>query len=360
MKRCSAIGLLTLWGIAAANLPNLDGLSATQIEKIMLEVLAAPPGSGSGLNFTKTVKPIMDSFKKTLKEDKIKMQKHLNDHRNEIYKCINTMNKVARAGLLEVDKKKCPPDWEVAKCKRKLKKLEKGKSKECAELEKVAEDEIKGILDLIKEWNKKKITKKDCKLEKGETKWHYANRLHYHFSTKHSSFHKVLEEKSKKLGGKKKLDSKCNLVEHYTRRMKIRTCRELVTANYACSCDKVIREKEMCVSFEGCYESAKTTYIATKKETRKKNAAAKLEWRAVGRIECLVQVMGGKTKRPDAAKLNRCVTGPSISTRPLDLWYGGIPRKPSCFIMRGVTWAKRKACKTKKADKEARHKAKVV
>merc|ERR1712210_66349 len=268
-------GLLTLWGIATANEPNLDGLSATQIEKIMLEVLAAPPGSGDGLNFTWAVKPIMDSFKKTLKEDKIKMQKHLNDHRNEIYKCINTMNKVARAGLLEVDKKKCPPDWEVAKCKRKLKKLEKGKSKECAELEKVAEDEIKGILDLIKEWNKKKITKKDCKLEKGETKWHYANRLHYHFSTKYSSFHKVLEEKFKKVGAKAGLDKECNLVKHFTKRMKTRTCRELVTANYACSCDKVIREKEMCAIFEGCYEAAKAAYIITKKETRKKNAAAK-------------------------------------------------------------------------------------
>lgn len=116
----------------------------------------------------------------------------------------------------------------------------------------------------------------------------------------------------------------------------------------------------MCAIFEGCYESAKAAYIVTKKETRKKNAAAKLEWRAVGRIECLVQVMGGKTKRPDAAKLNRCVTGPSISTRPLDLWYGGIPGKPSCFRMRGVSWAMRRKCKTKKADKEARHKAKVV
>jgi len=360
MKRCSAIGLLTLWGIATANEPNLDGLSATQIEKIMLEALAAPPGSGSGLNFTKTVKPIMDNFKKTLKDEKNKMQKNLNEHRNEIYKCIRTMYKVAYAGLLEVDKKECPPDWKVDKCKRKLKKLEKGKSAACKELEKTAEDDLKGILDLVKEWNKKKITKKDCKLEKDETKWHYANRLHYHFEKKYTSFHNVLEEKMKKVTGKKKLDEKCDLVKHYTRRMKTRTCRELVTANYACSCDKVIREKEMCAIFDGCYETAKAAYIALMKETRKKNAAAKLEWRAVGRIECLVQVMGGKTKRPDASKLNRCVTGPSISTRPLDLWYGGIPGKPSCWRMRGVNWHMRRKCKTKKADKEARHAAKVV
>merc|ERR1712032_1434443 len=99
-------------------------------------------------------------------------------------------------------------------------------------------------------------------------------------------FTKCLKKSLRSLEEKKKLDSKCNLVEHYTRRMKIRTCRELVTANYACSCDKVIREKEMCVSFEGCYESAKTTYIATKKETRKK--MPRLSWSGVQLAESSV------------------------------------------------------------------------
>jgi len=37
------------------------------------------------------------------------------------------------------------------------------------------------------------------------------------------------------------------------------------------------------------YEQRSTT----KKKSRK-NAAAKLEWRAIGRIECLLKVMSGK------------------------------------------------------------------
>merc|ERR550532_3169796 len=81
---------------------------------------------------------------------------------------------------------------------------------------------------------------------------------------------------------------------------------------------------------------------ATKKKLRRKNAAAKLEWRAVGRIECLLKVMGGKDKA-DAKQLEKCVKGPQISTKPLDLVYPKVPSKPKCQL-KGVTKETRKQC----------------
>merc|ERR1719499_831778 len=81
----------------------------------------------------------------------------------------------------------------------------------------------------------------------------------------------------------------------------------------------------------------------TKKEIQKKNAAAKLEWRAVGRIECLLKVMSGKNKA-DKKQLDKCITGPQISTKPLDLRYFSIPGKPTCAL-KGLTPSVRKSCK---------------
>merc|ERR1719458_1296799 len=103
----------------------------------MIEELGKPKGSGKdNFNFTKTVQPILDNFKKQLIADKKKMQKQLNDDIAAIHKCIKEMKKSARLGLLELDGKK----------------------------------DVDSILKLIKQWNRQKVLKKDCKLDKGETK----------------------------------------------------------------------------------------------------------------------------------------------------------------------------------------------
>jgi len=44
-----------------------------------------------------------------------------------------------------------------------------------------------------------------------------------------------------------------------------------------------------------------------------------LEWRAVGRIECLLKVLGDKNQIQK--KLEAYVKGPQVSTKPLDLKY---------------------------------------
>jgi len=105
---------------------------------------------------------------------------------------------------------------------------------------------------------------------------------------------------------------------------------------------KLSMRKKICSMFDGCYKASVVAYKANEKEIRKKNAAAKLEWRAVGRIECLLKVMSGKNKA-DAKQLDKCVKGPQVSTRPLDLIYPKIPAKPKCQL-KGVKEATRKEC----------------
>jgi len=184
--------------------------------------------------------------------------------------------------------------------------------------------------------------KKDCKQDNGETKFHYVNRLANHFKTKLASFKKRIDELVKKQKGGKALDKGCNAIKHYARRLVEVTCQKIKDDNYACVCNKVIHEKKICSMFDGCYKASVAAYKSNEKEIKKKNAAAKLEWRAVGRIECLIKVVGGKDKA-DAKQLDKCVKGPQISTRPLDLTYPKIPGKPKCAL-KGLKAATRKEC----------------
>merc|ERR1719273_2064323 len=134
----------------------------------------------------------------------------------------------------------------------------------------------------------------------------------------------------KKKGGKA-LDKGCDAIKHYARQLVEVTCEKIRVDNYACQCEKVIKENKMCNIFDGCYAASVLQYKGNEKEIKKKNAAAKLEWRAVGRIECLLKVMSGKNKA-DAKQLEKCVKGPQISTKPLDLNYPKIPPKPKCAV----------------------------
>jgi len=84
MQWCSAICLLVAaLGVATGETstepsPTLEGLNPSQIEKIMIEqILAKPKGSGKeAFDFVKTVKPILDTFKKQMIADKKKNAEH--------------------------------------------------------------------------------------------------------------------------------------------------------------------------------------------------------------------------------------------------------------------------------------------
>merc|ERR1719362_1458410 len=160
MKWCSVVGfLVAVLGAVSeevVNEPDFEGMNPLDIEKMMIEELGKPKGSGKdNFNFTKTVQPILDNFKKQLIADKKKMRKQLNDDIAAIHKCIKQMQKSARLGLLELDgekkKKKCPSDKQVKKCEIKIKKL-KPKQKACKALEGIGKKDVDSILKLIKQW----------------------------------------------------------------------------------------------------------------------------------------------------------------------------------------------------------------
>mmetsp|Transcript_56497 Transcript_56497/g.112317 ORF Transcript_56497/g.112317 Transcript_56497/m.112317 type:complete len:382 (-) Transcript_56497:46-1191(-) len=374
MKRLSALGLLVVlraatevWanepprtvaaeevphtvatGEAPEHEPNLEGKKPTEIEKMLMEeMLKKPKGSKGGFNFAKTVGKTLKKFKTKLLKDKRGMQRRLDGDIRSVRRCAKTMRRKLRAGLLETDasKKKCPSKKKVRKCVKRVKVLKRGKSKACKDLERVADKDVKTIFELVKEWNKKKVLKRDCKLDKGETVFHYVSRLTNHFGKKLAKFNVRLHAKSKAITGKKKLDKKCNFIKHYARKLEMKTCKNIKAANYACSCGKYAKEVKICSSMKGCYDAARRALITNRKAIRKKNVAAKLEWRAVGRIECLLKVMGKKKGKPDAKQLNKCVKGRAIDTRPLNLAFRGIPRKPRCAMPR-VTPKMRKMCRS--------------
>jgi len=364
MKWCFTLGfIVAALGAATEETsndpPTVEGMDPSQIEKIMIqELLDKPKGSKKqAFNFQKTVKPILAKFKKQMLADKAKMQASLNKDLAVIKGCIKKMQKSVRLGLLETEdessdekKKKCPSDKVVKKCVQKMKKL-KPKQKACKTLEKISKKDLDSILELIKKWNRQKVLKKDCKLDRGETKYHYVDRLANHFTIKLKKFEKQIALALKKQKNGKKLKKGCDLIKHYQRRLKTVTCNKIKVANYNCKCTKVIKEKKICNIFKGCYAAAVRAAKNNEKEIKKKNAAAKLEWRAIGRIECLLKVMGGKGSKKSSKELMKCVKVRKISTRPLDLKYHRIPNAPKCAL-RGVNSKMRKLCK--KGQKKGR------
>jgi len=358
MQWCSAICFLVA-AVGAASTesftepsPTLEGLNPSEIEKIMIEqLLAKPKESKEAFDFVKTVKPILDQFKKQMLVDKKKMQQELDSDVAVIKKCIMDMKKATKVALLEIgnQKKNCPSPGTVKKCEEKLKNLGP-KKKACKDLEGANKVDHKSAMELVKQWNKQKVLKKDCKIDKGETRYHYVTRLASHFEKKLAAFEKKLEDLIKKDGFGKKLKKGCDEIKHYQRVLKEKTCQELKDAAYGCSCGKVVKEKKVCTTFDQCYAAAVTSKENNEKEIKKKNAAAKLEWRAVGRIECLIKVMSGK-KKADAKQLEACVKGPQVSTKPLDLKYHLTPPKPKCAL-KGVDDKVRKMCEKPKEKKK--------
>jgi len=247
--------------------------------------------------------------------------------------------------------KKCPTKAELKSCSKKIKKL-KPQQKACKDIKKVDEKSHKGIKDLLDKWQKQKIAKKDCKKGKGETTYLYAKRLVGHFDKLLKKFE---ENKKKLIDGNKdnnKINAKCDIIKHYADQVIRYKCGKKEAQNSACICDKAAKELKVCNTFEGCYVASVNNYKKNSVIIEKKNEAAKLEWRAVGRVECLVKVMEGK-KAADAKQLKKCVDVKLIDTKPLDLVYPKVPDPPVCKV-RGLTEKQKKKCaegaKLKKKD----------
>jgi len=357
MKWCCAISLIFALvsgeNAADSNIPtSVEGLTPSQIEKIMIEEIVDKPKKAEekkeAFDFVKTVSPILATFKAQMLEEKKKMQAQLDADVAAINACIASMKKSMKLALLETSKKpakklveKCPTKKQLTDCTKKIKKL-KPKQKACKDIKKVDDKTAKTIKELLEKWQKEKVAKKDCVKGKGETTYLYAKRLVGHFENLLKKFEKKKKELIDGDNDKIKIDQNCDLIQHYVDEVVRYKCDKLGEQHKACTCDKAHLEKKVCSQFDGCYLATVENYKKNSVIIEKKNEAAKLEWRAVGRVECLVKVMSGK-QAADAKQLDKCVKGPTISTKPLDLNYPKVPSKPEC-AMKGVTKQERKTC----------------
>merc|ERR1719471_240366 len=164
MKWCCTIGFIVAalgnaTDVVSNDPPSLEGLNPTEIEKIMIEELLEKPKKGKKkkekFNFVKTVKPVLEQFKKQLLEDKKKMQKQLDENLAAIKTCIKKMKKSTKLGLLEDDMetdkkgrrkktkviKKCPKKKDIIKCENRVKGL-KPQKEACNELEKIGKKDV--------------------------------------------------------------------------------------------------------------------------------------------------------------------------------------------------------------------------
>jgi len=125
--------------------------------------------------------------------------------------------------------------------------------------------DVDAITELINKWNKQKVEHRYCKQSKGETKFHYVSRLANHFGQKLKGFKKKIDELLKKKKGSKTLREKCDVIKHVARKLVEVTCTKVKNENYACQCEKVIKENKICGIYDGCYKAANTNHINDEK-----------------------------------------------------------------------------------------------
>jgi len=140
MKWCCAFSLifalLSGENAAESNIPtSVEGLTPSQIEKIMIEEIVDKPKKEAekkeAFDFVKTVSPILATFKEQMLEEKKKMQAQLDADVAAIKGCIAKMKKSMKVALLESSKKpakklveKCPTKKEIKDCTKKNQKVE--------------------------------------------------------------------------------------------------------------------------------------------------------------------------------------------------------------------------------------------
>jgi len=116
------------------------------------------------------------------------------------------------------------------------------------------------------------------------------------------------------------MKKKCELIAY---RMNQKKCRAVGILKGSCS------------FYEECWKRSKRTYDKDKRGIMVQEANMKVQWRALTRIQCFLLVLNtknDKNQKKEDAQLNKCINVKinSISTKPLNIDYKKIPKKPKC------------------------------
>jgi len=100
-------------------------------------------------------------------------------------------------------------------------------------------------------------------------------------------------------------------------------------------CSAVGILKGSCSFYEECWKRSKRRYDKDKRGIMTEEADMKVQWRALTRIQCFLSVLNtknDKNQKKENAQLNKCINIKvnDISTKPLNIDYKKIPKKPKC------------------------------
>jgi len=116
------------------------------------------------------------------------------------------------------------------------------------------------------------------------------------------------------------MKKKCELIAY---RMNQKKCRAVDILSGSCS------------FYDECWKRAKRQYDRDKRAIMVAEANMKVQWRALTRIQCFLLVLNiknDKNHKKEKAQLDKCINVKlnSISTKPLNIDYKRLPKKPKC------------------------------
>merc|ERR1712079_870219 len=122
--------------------------------------------------------------------------------------------------------------------------------------------------------------------------------------------------------------------KHYTGRAKYfamrKKCLKIAYLMNVRKCQSVYKLDTGCRGYGTCWKIAMRNYIRNKNGVMVQEKNMKVQWRALKRIQCYLQVIDDKDKAKNKKVLNACIKMKKPSTKPLDIDYGKIPPKPRC------------------------------
>jgi len=101
-------------------------------------------------------------------------------------------------------------------------------------------------------------------------------------------------------------------------------------------CQSVMKLDTGCRGYGNCWKIALRNYNRNKKGVMVQEKNMKVQWRALKRIQCYLQVVDDKPKKvkgkvvPNKVIIDNCIKMKRPSTKHLNIDYGKIPKKPRC------------------------------
>jgi hypothetical protein len=115
-----------------------------------------------------------------------------------------------------------------------------------------------------------------------------------------------------------------------------RKCRKIAYLMNTRKCQSVTKLDTGCRGYGTCWKIALRNYNRNMRGVMVHEKNMKVQWRALKRIQCYLQVVDDKPKKvkgkvvPNKVIINNCIKMKKPSTKHLNIDYGRIPKKPKC------------------------------